>query len=77
MSSPEESEEVARIETELRSLQRLGAIEYYLPFDPAGEWYVIGINQQILNMDQEQVMCFLAGTSAVTRLLAREAGMVA
>lgn len=62
------------LERELRSLVTLGAIEYYLPSDPAGERFVVGMNGQILNMDPEQVMCFVSGALAVSSAVLSRVG---
>jgi hypothetical protein len=51
-------------------------IEYYLGTIPEGEQFVVGVGGQILKMDIDQAICFVAGTSAVAKLVAARVGLM-
>lgn len=76
MPDAPDPDEVTRIERELRGYQEMEFIEYYLPSDPAGQRFVVGVDGQILNMDPEQAMTFLMGAAMVARGLARQRGLL-
>lgn len=63
-------------DTELQKLSDGGVIEYYLPTDPIGEQFVVGVKSQIIKLDQETVWMFLAGVTATAEFAARKAGIV-
>jgi hypothetical protein len=75
MSGPLSPAAVSDIGDELRKLSDLGVISYYLPTIPEGEQFVVGLKGQILKMDQDTVVFFLAGVTAASEFLARRAGM--
>lgn len=63
------------IGAELNKLSSMGVVDYYLPTIPEGEQFVVGVKGQILKMDQDQVVCFLAGVTAVSEFTARKMGI--
>lgn len=63
-------------DVELQKLSDGGVIEYYLPTDPIGEQFVVGVKGQIIKLDQETVWIFLAGVTATAEFAARKAGIV-
>lgn len=60
---------------DLRKLRDLGAIDYYLPSDPEGVRYVVGFQNQILNMNPDEAMYFAAGATAMAYVMARKVGL--
>jgi hypothetical protein len=72
----DDQEVISRIVKELKQLQELGVIEYYLGTIPEGEQFVVGVGGQILKMDIDQAICFVAGTSAVAKLVAARVGLM-
>ncbi len=75
MSTESTTTEVESIEHGLREYVALGVLDYYLPTIPAGEWYVVGAENQIIKLSPDQAPAFLAGAGVVARFLARRAGM--
>lgn len=75
-NDPLPPEAITAIGKELDGLHRMGAITYYLRSIPEGEQFVIGCKGQILKMDQDQVVCFLAGVTAVAECMARQRGLM-
>ncbi len=65
-----------RISHELHQYVDLGVIEYYLPSIPEGAQYVIGVRGQILKMNPDEAVCFLAGASAVATRMAKKSGLI-
>jgi hypothetical protein len=72
----DDQEVISRIVKELKQLQELGVIEYYLGTIPEGEQFVVGVGGQILKMDIDQAICFLAGSSAVAQMTAKREGLI-
>jgi hypothetical protein len=75
MSEPLDAAAVRDIGDELRKLADLGVIGYYLPTIPEGEQFVVGLKGQILKMNQDSIVFFLAGVTAASEFMARRAGM--
>lgn len=45
----------------LRSLERDGLVSFIVPTDPLGEEWVLGVDNQMLKLNHEQVIAFLIG----------------
>jgi hypothetical protein len=71
-----DQEAINRIVKELKQFQELGVIEYYLGTVPEGEQFVVGVGGQILKMDIDQAISFLAGATAVAQMLAKREGLM-
>jgi hypothetical protein len=72
----DDQEVISRIVKELKQLQELGVIEYYLGTIPEGEQFVVGVHGHVLKMDIDQAICFLAGSSAVAQATAKREGLI-
>lgn len=62
---------VADMSDQLNQLSELGVIQYYLPSIPEGEEYVIGVQGEIIKLNSETVLIFLAGVTATSHWTAQ------
>lgn len=72
---PLDAAAIEAIAGNLRQYSDMGVIDYYLPTIPEGEEFVVGLKGQILKLDQDNVVAFLAGCTAVAEFSARRLGM--
>jgi hypothetical protein len=72
---PLDAAAIEAIAGNLRQYSEMGVIDYYLPTIPEGEEFVVGLKGQILKLDQDNVVAFLAGCTAVAEFSARRLGM--